>query len=165
MFRRTRNEETTQTFSNAIQAEPTESEPQALSLAGTILGFLVAVLSFVGMMWWFFSFATLESPAAFWIAGISAAVVIVSVVSRTLKHAEGHDHVYALATWFGLLGTVAFAILGLLIPPSLGQGLDPGEDPSSMLLQAAAAAFFVGGLSTNTALAVLLAAHWPRRAS
>ena len=164
MFRRTRNEESTQTFSNAIQ-ESTDSEPRAISLPGTILGVLVAILSFVGMMWWFFSFATLESPAAFWIAGISAAVVIVSVVSRTLKHAEGHDHVYALATWFGLLGTVAFAILGLLIPPSLGQGLDPGEDPSSMLLQAAAAAFFVGGLSTNTALAVLLAAHWPRRAS
>ena len=164
MFRRTRNEETTQTFSNAIQ-ESTDSEPRAISLPGTILGVLVAILSFVGMMWWFFSFATLESPAAFWIAGISVAVVIVSVVSRTLKHAEGHDHVYALATWFGLLGTVAFAILGLLIPPSLGQGLDPGEDPSSMLLQAAAAAFFVGGLSTNTALAVLLAAHWPRRAS
>ena len=164
MFRRTRNEESTQTFSNAIQ-ESTDSEPRAISLPGTILGVLVAILSFVGMMWWFFSFATLESPAAFWIAGISVAVVIVSVVSRTLKHAEGHDHVYALATWFGLLGTVAFAILGLLIPPSLGQGLDPGEDPSSMLLQAAAAAFFVGGLSTNTALAVLLAAHWPRRAS
>ncbi len=164
MFRGTRNKETTPTFSNAIQGS-TDSEPQAFSLPGTILGVLVAILSFFGMVWWFFSFATLESQAPFWIAGISVAVVIVSVVSRTLNHAEGHDHVYAIATWFGLLAAIAFAVLGLIISPSLGQGLEVGEDPSAILRQAAAIAFFVGGLSINIAFAVLLAAHWPRRAA
>ena len=165
MFRRTRNEETTQTFSNAIQAEPAISDPHAVSTAGATIAVLVAGLSFTGMVWWFFSFAAPESPAAFWITGISAAVVIVSVVSRALKHAEGHDHVYALATWFGLLGTAAFTILSLIIPPSLGQGFDVGEDPSDTLRLAASVAFFVGGVSINIALAVLLALHWPRRSS
>ena len=164
MFRRTRSEEATEMFSNAIQAESMGSGPPAFSLVGTILGLVVAVLSFVGMMWWFFSFATIESPAAFWIAGISVAVVIVSVVSRMHKHAEGHDHVYAIATWFGLLATVAFAVLGLIIPASLGEGLDAGEDPTDTLRLAASVAFFVGGVSLNIALAVLLALHWPRRA-
>ena len=150
-------------FSNAIQAKSMNSDPPTFSLVGTVLGFLVAVLSFVGMMWWFFSFATLESPAAFWIAGISAAVVIVSVVSRALKHAEGRDHVYALATWFGLVGTVAFTVLSLIIPASLGEGLDAGEDPAEILPLAASIAFFVGGVSLNIAIAVLMALHWPRR--
>ena len=49
--------------------------------------------------------------------------MIVSVVSRALKHAEGHDHVYALATWFGLLGMVAFAILSPDNSAVIGPGI------------------------------------------
>lgn len=152
-------------ISNAIQTGSLSSESPPFSLISLALGFLVGALSFVGMMWWFFSFATKESPGAFWIAGISAAVVLVSVVSRTLRHAQGHDHVYALATWFGLVGTVAFAVLGLIGPASLGEGLEPGENAAEILTIAASVAFFVGAVGLNIAVAVLLALHWPRRAS
>ena len=164
MIRRTRCEESTHMFSNAIRAEYSASGSAPFNPVGTILGLLVGALSFVGMAWWFFSFASMDSPAAFWIAGVSAAVVIVSVVSRTLKRAEDHDHVYALATWFGLVGTVSFTVLGLIIPASLGEGLDAGEDPAIILPIAASIAFFVGGIALNLAVAVLLALHWPRRA-
>ena len=164
MIRRTRGEESTHMFSNAIRADSSASGSAPFNPVGAILGLLVGALSFVGMTWWFISFASKESPAAFWIAGISAAVVIVSVVSRTLKRAEDHDHVYALATWFGLVGTAAFAVLGLIVPASLGEGLDAGQDPDAILLMAASAAFFVGAVALNLALAVLMALHWPRRA-
>ena len=165
MLGRKRSEGTTQMISNAIKAESTNPGSQPFTPVGAILGLIVAVLSFVGMMWWFFSFATGESPAAFWLAGISAAVVLTSVVARTLKHAQGHDHVHALATWFGLVGTVAFAVLGLIIPASLGEGLEGGQDPADILPIAASIAFFVGGVALNIAVAVLLALHWPRRVS
>ena len=163
MIRRTRGEESTHMFSNAIRAESSAYGSGPFTPVGTILGLLVGTLSFVGMTWWFFSFASKDSPAAFWIAGVTSAVVIVSVVSRTLKRAEDHDHVYALATWFGLVGTVAFAVLGLIIPASLGEGLDAGEDPEVILPIAASVAFFVGCTALNLAVAVLLALHWPRR--
>ncbi len=149
-------------ISNAIKAESLNSGSQPFTPVGLVLGVLVAALSFVGMMWWFFSFATEESPGAYWIAGISAAVVLISVVSRTLRHAQGHDHVHALATWFGLVGTVAFAVLGLIVPASLGEGHEAGQD---ILTIAASVAFFVGAVSFNIAIAVLLALHWPRRVS
>ncbi len=148
---------------SAITDEVRTLEQQLADMVPVVAPLVLSMLLFLGMAWWFFSFAAAESPAPLIIAVFFGVVALLSLVSRLSSRAEGREHTFELAAWLSLFGSAGFIALGLLFPPSQGLNLGPGEEPGILLRLAAMLSFIAGAVSANAGLGVFLAGIWPRR--